>query len=265
LANKFSNDLPSMAPDRDQVEAYKNKRTVATPAAAGNQTQAENYRPSPEQPQATKGGNTLLALFMIVVAGAAGYSSWWFYQADLKTQAFIKASEMRIVELEKQLSVTGEEMGESTGAMKVRLEKLTKRSEELWIQMDKLWASAWRKNQADIATLNSKVIVQTGKVTKQVKDSTANSLKLKAMGQQQTETEFSLGVLTEQLQSVQNLKAQLTEIENSLATIQSTNLNADKQQIAMASSYTELNTNVKRLIKRLEYLEAKLGTTSATN
>jgi chromosome segregation ATPase len=257
-----------MAPDRDQVEAYKNKRTVATPTTpttAGNQSQAENYRPSSEQPQKTTGSNTLLAIFLVVVSGAVGFSTWWFYQNDIKTQAFIKASEMRIVELEKQLSVTGEEMGESTGAMKVRLEKLTIRSEELWIQMDKLWASAWRKNQADIATLNSKVVVQAGKVTKQVKDSTVNSLKLKAMGQQQTETEFSLGVLTEQLQSVQNLKTQLTEIENSLATIQSKNLNADKHQIAMASSYTELNTTVKRLIKRLEYLESKLGTTSATN
>lgn len=254
-----------MTPDRDQVEAYKNKRTVATNAAAGNQSQAENYRPAPEQPPATKGGNTLLALFMIVVTGAAGYSSWWFYQNDLKTQAFIKSSELRIVELENQLSVTGEEMGESTGAMKVRLEKLTIRTEELWGQMDKLWASAWRKNQADIATLNSKVVVQTGKVTKQVKENAANSVKLKAMSQQQTETEFSLGVLTEQLQAVQSLKNQLTNIENSLATIKSKNLNGDKQQIEMGSNYTELNSTVKRLVKRLEYLESKLGTTSTTN
>jgi uncharacterized protein HemX len=89
LANKFSNDLPSMAPDRDQVEAYKNKRTVTTPPTAGNQSHAENYRPSAQPPQSTKGGNTLLAIFMIVVAGAAGFSSWWFYQAHLKTQAII--------------------------------------------------------------------------------------------------------------------------------------------------------------------------------
>jgi chromosome segregation ATPase len=156
-------------------------------------------------------------------------------------------------------------MGESTGAMKVRLEKLTKRSEELWGQMDKLWASAWRRNQADIATLNSKVVVQSGKITKQGKESAANSVKLKAVSQQQTETEFSLGVLTEQLQSVQNLKTQLSEIENTIATIQSKSLNGDKQQIEMASSYTELNTIIKRLAQRLEYLESRLGTSATTN
>jgi len=254
-----------MTPDRDQVEAYKNKRTVSPTAGAGNQSQADNYRPAPEQPERSTRSNVLLTIFMIVVAGAASIASWWFYQNDIKTQAIIKDSELRIVELEKQLSVTGEEMGESTGAMKVRLEKLTKRTEELWVQMDKLWASAWRKNQADIETLNSTINVQTGKVATQGKESAANSAKLKAVTQQQTETDFSLGVLTVQIQSVQNLKAQLTEIENSLASIQSKTLSSDKQQIQMAANYTGLNTTVKQLVKRLEYLESRLGTSSTTN
>jgi len=252
-----------MAPDRDQVEAFKSTRTSSPPTSGKVPTSERSYQTT-EQPKGSN-GNVFVTLVVLLLTAVVGVGSWWLYQNNQKTQAVIKVSELRILELEKQLSVTGEEMGESAGAMKVRLEKLTQRTEDLWVQMDKLWASAWRRNQADIATLNTKIKTQTAKLANQTKKASANSSLLKSVNQQQTETEFSLGVLTEQMQASQNIKTQLTKIQSSLSSLQSKSLADDKQQIVMASNFTELNATVRKLLKRIESLEVQLNDSPVTN
>ena len=86
-----------------------------------------------------------------IIALAAG--SYGLYQQNQATKAQLFASEQRIAELERTLSATGEEMGESAGAMRAKLSELTEKTDELWSQMDKLWASAWRRNQSEIKEL----------------------------------------------------------------------------------------------------------------
>ena len=66
-------------------------------------------------------------------------------------------AEQRILQLENKLSATGEEIGESTVALQVKVTELTNKTNELWEQMDKLWASAWRRNQQEIADLGDRV------------------------------------------------------------------------------------------------------------
>jgi len=72
-----------------------------------------------------------------------------------KVQA--EKAEERIAQLENKLSATGEEIGESTVALQVKVTELSNKSAELWEQMDKLWASAWRRNQKEIADLGDRV------------------------------------------------------------------------------------------------------------
>ncbi len=248
LSNKFTNDLPSMTPDKDQLDSYKNIRAKAS---------RRTPPPTPENPALNKPAKSSgMSIFITMLAfSLIGAGGWWLYQQDMVNQSLIAASERRIQELEKQLSVTGEEMGESTVAMKIRLEKLTIKTEELWVQMDKLWSSAWRKNQADIEKLNIQSKVQAGLITKQSKQSKTTADTLAKISQKQTEMDFSVGILSEQIQSAGTLKGQLDELQNSLATLQSKMLSGDQQQIELASSITQLKKTQQLLLKHIKRLQ----------
>ena len=254
MTNKFTDDLPSMTPDKDQLDSYKNIRAKAS---------RRSPTPTPENPALNKPPKSssmsiFITMLTFTLIGAGG---WWFYQQDMQNQKLIAASEYRIQELEKQLSVTGEEMGESTVVMKVRLEKLTAKTEDLWVQMDKLWASAWRRNQADIEKLNTQSKVQAGLISKQSTHSKTTVDTLRKISQKQTEMDFSVGILSEQIQSAEMLKGQLDELQNSLATLQSKMLSSDQQQIELASSLSQLKKTQQLLLKHIKRLQG--GSTSS--
>lgn len=116
--------------------------------------------PSPSSPQPSSSGMTVFALLLALVAsGAAGYLFW---QGQQQIMA-LSAAEQRITDLENRLSATGEEMGNSTVALQVKVTELSNRADALWEQMDKLWASAWRRNQKDIQDLEALVNKQASK------------------------------------------------------------------------------------------------------
>lgn len=245
MVNKFTDDLPSMTPDKDQLDTYKNIRAKASRRSASPTPD----NPALNNPPKSSGLSIFITMLIFSLIGAGG---WWFYQQDIQSQKLIATSELRIQELEKQLSVTGEEMGESTVVMKVRLEKLSIKTEELWVQMDKLWSSAWRKNQADIEKLNTLSKVQAGLIAKQGKTTTDT---LKMINQKQTEMDFSVGILSEQMQSTEMLKGQLDELQNSLATLQSKMLSGEQQKIEVASSISQLKKTQQLLLKHIKRLE----------
>lgn len=250
MPNRINNDLPSLAPDRDQVEAYKKTRTSTDSKAAK----------TPSQPQSQ--GSGWISFFIFIILAAGSFGGWWFYQQDLQTQAQLQAADSRIRELERLLSATGEEMGESAGAMKARLEALTVKTEDLWKQMDKLWASAWRRNQADIAKLTSLGEIHSDKLSKFEKQATTNSTSVKASNQKITDMEFNVGILSEQVLNAQKLNSEIEQLKNSIATLQSKTLGEDKQQIELAGQVSQLDTTQKILLQRLKLLESKLSNPS---
>lgn len=65
----------------------------------------------------------------------------------------------RISKLENSLSSTGESMTQSSVVMQIRLKEIEKSTMELTNQMDKLWASAWRRNQTQIAAHGKQIEV----------------------------------------------------------------------------------------------------------
>ena len=254
MSIKNDHELPSLTPDRDQVERFKSSHSIADAKAkvkAGSKDSIE--------PQNIKLQRSEWRVFTTLLIFSLGsFGGWWFYQQDLQTQAIVEASERRILELEKQLSVTGEELGESAGDMKARLTVLTKKTEELWTEMDKLWASAWRRNQAEIADLAKESKTTAANLSKQTAIA-ADSLK--AMNQKLTDNDFTIGILTEQVQAAQKLKSQLDEIKNSFASLQTKSLTKDKQQIDLAISLTQLKNEQQLLIERIKRLESRLAIT----
>jgi chromosome segregation ATPase len=96
------------------------------------------------------GGSGLATRLVIVVAlvVAAVATAWaWQLQQELDAGKPVMAGyEDRISDLEDRLSDTDEGMNQSAAAVAVRVK-------ELYSEVDKLWASAWRTNKAKIAAL----------------------------------------------------------------------------------------------------------------
>jgi chromosome segregation ATPase len=125
--------------------------------------------------EAKSAKNTSIALVVAVVACAI---SGYLFSANIQNQSLLEENEIRIKSLEDRLSATGEEIGNSTIELKVKVGELSARSEELWGQMDKLWASAWRRNQQEIKTLaaNFKNLQQdTNRIVKELDTKVSNN------------------------------------------------------------------------------------------
>ncbi|WP_241652119.1 hypothetical protein [Pseudoalteromonas phenolica] len=143
MSKRIEPELPNIMPDLDQVKDFKQSQAPSNhKATAFDKSETVNQQPA-------KSNNAALWLCIVSIIGfsVGGYT---LHQQNIKTQAKLFASEQRIVELERALSATGEEMGESAGAIKAKLNAISERTDELWTQMDKLWASAWRRNQSEI-------------------------------------------------------------------------------------------------------------------
>jgi hypothetical protein len=250
--------MPSITPDRDQVEAFKSTRTH-TPSSSSTVSKVPVKTTADTQPIKQTSSSTLskLSTFLIylLIAGA-GY---WVYLQDIKTTAIINSAEQRIAGLERQLSATGEEMGESAVEMKVRIETLGKTSDKLWLEMDKLWASAWRKNQSQIKKLQKETKSLTNLSTTQRQSVTTTLATIKDLSDKQVATEFSIDALKEQLKSSQLITEKIDTLSLALSSIDSDSQRRDSQQISLASRVTKLSEQNKQLLIQVKALEKKLA------
>lgn len=246
--------LPSITPDKDQIDSFQTKRTTA-PSSISN----TNNNPTPVQ----KVSSPALTLFLILAYASLAGASWWFYQENIALKDLVDKSEVRISQLEDQLSATGEEMGESTVALRVKLEAMTEKTNKLWNEMDKLWASAWRRNQSEIKELNSFRIKQQNLDKKQNNQLTQLNSSIKDVESKQTEAEFNVNALNEQLSAASSLKAQLSQLNADLTSLQQKSQGRDSQQLEVATSVSELDMTLNLLIERIEKLETSNKNTSS--
>lgn len=145
--NSRNDDFPTIRLDDEDRRDYHKKQQVNKPGGP-----KAPPPPKPAKGAKSSGGGWVVFNFILLLSagGALGYFS---YESQLK----LEAAEARIANLENKLSATGEEIGESSVALQVKVTELGNRTNELWEQMDKLWASAWRRNQKEIAELADKV------------------------------------------------------------------------------------------------------------
>lgn len=259
LTKQIDHNMPSITPDKDQVEAFKNTRAYsAVPPSSVDNTLV---KPKVEKPQ--KNVSTSLSTFSkfstFLIYLLLGVAAYWIYQQDIKTHAIIASAEQRIMGLERQLSATGEEMGESTIEMKVRLETLGKTSDKLWDEMDKLWASAWRKNQSQIKALQRDSKSLTDISLAQRKQVTSTLATIEEINDKQVATEYSIDAVKEQLKNSEKLTEQIKTLSLELSAIESNSQRRDKQQISLASRVTQLSEQNKQLLLQVKNLERTLS------
>jgi hypothetical protein len=242
--------MPSIKLDKDQVETFKNTRTKSTnPVSSGVEPSVQTSLTTTTEAKSTS-SSVLSKLSTFLIYSLMASAGYWAYQQNINTTALLTSSENRIADLERQLSATGEEMGESAVEMKVRIETLGKTSDKLWEEMDKLWASAWRRNQSQIKTLQKDNKLLTDLSVTQAKTVAATNATINDVNNKQVATEFSIDALKEKLtENIKNLSLELSAIE-------SNSQRRDKQQIALASRVTQLSEQNKKLLLKVESLEA---------
>jgi len=259
LTKQIDHNMPSITPDRDQVESFKNTRTH--PPASASSADNGSTIPTVERPKIkqSSSSSTLSKLSTLLLYSLIGGAAFWVYQQDQKTNAIISLAEQRIAGLERQLSATGEEMGESAVEMKVRIETLGKTSDKLWEEMDKLWASAWRKNQSQIKSLQKSNKSLTSLSSTQRQSVTSTLASIKEINDKQVAAEFSIDALKEQLKSSEQLTEQIKGLSLELSAIESNSQRRDTQQISLASRVTKLSEQNKLLLTQIKNLETKLA------
>jgi chromosome segregation ATPase len=259
LTKRVEPEFPSITPDIDQVESFKNTRTHANSNAKGG----ANTNVSSAETNSKQGNPVWLILLTLIIALTLGLSITWFYQEHSKSQELMLQYQQRITVLEQQLSATGEEMGESTVAMKVRLETLTDKSEKLWQEMDKLWASAWRRNQSDIKTLRSTSVKHQQKTSDSIEKLSTTLTAIDQLKEKITASDLKINALGDNLNTLNVINAELDKLKSELSSLTQQSFGRDNQQIEIASSVNELDTLIQLLVERIESLELKLAVSNA--
>ena len=157
------------------------------------------------------------------------------------------------------MSATGEEIGESTVALKVKLEAISEKTELLLTEMDKLWASAWRRNQTEIKALNAQSQKLVQQQTKNTASVNQQSNDINVLADKVTATEFSINAVTEQMIAANTLKDEIKKLSTALNTLDADAKSRDKQQMFTATSINEFDTSLRLLIERIERIEAKIS------
>lgn len=154
MANNSKNDdFPTIRLDEEDRRDYQAKKQ-ATPSKAPAQSSLSSTHSASQTPSS---GNGLWITFVALIALVACGGCYYLYTLLEQQKTVALEADKRIMQLENKLSATGEEIGESTVALQVKVTELTNKTAELWEQMDKLWASAWRRNQKEIADMGDRI------------------------------------------------------------------------------------------------------------
>ena len=154
MANNSKNDdFPTIRLDEEDRRDYQAKKQ-ATPSKAPAQSTLSSATSISQTPSS---GNGLWITFVALIAIVGCGGCYYLYTLLEQQKVVALEADKRIMQLENKLSATGEEIGESTVALQVKVTELTNKTAELWEQMDKLWASAWRRNQKEIADMGDRI------------------------------------------------------------------------------------------------------------
>ena len=239
MANDPLDDMPKIRLEKDDLESFHRTRAQAT-------NKSSKKGSVPDEPSAASNSPSWFAFLflLIIIVGAAGY--WSLEQYKVLQQA-----QGRIADLESRLSATGEDMDQSAAALQIKVSELSTKTEHLWSEMDKLWASAWRRNQSEIGDLNKTVVA-----LKAASEKSAKSLSSDA-----ADNNTSIGIIKEQLENQANLLKQLndnfSQVNNVDADFEQQLASLREKLISTALANNNLTNQIDDLRKRIIAAEKK--------
>lgn len=217
--------------DRDSFQRNRASQSAAT-VTAGDVATAP--------PPAKSSGGILFFLFLIAVGGYG--VSYWLYMENQKTLQQLSVADERIYQLERKISATGEESEQSVVALRVQVNELKDKSDVLWQEMDKLWASAWRRNQTEIKELS----VQLKRDVKIQQDS------LNALQSDISDSNNNMSVIQEQVNQ-QLTRAQ--ELNTSIDSVVRSRAETKQTVQEMGDQVATVALRIEALVERIDELE----------
>ena len=253
MTNPLDNDeLPQITLDEEDRRGRAKTSTAKVANSKNNSSQR-----NPGNSQVSNSGGKGLATFAVLIALASvGAAGWLFQQLQIQVERANSAEE-RIAGLESKLSATGEEIGDTTVALQIKVTELSNKSNELWEQMDKLWASAWRRNQKDITDLTSKVEDQLASLNNNISAVTSS-------------TNINTSSVADARSQVENLTSEVlslnVQLERAAATDASTRRdlqNTTEKLSLLEQRNADLVTQTKQLENEIRTIATKLATAGA--
>ena len=228
-------DIPNIRLDKDDLDTFHRTRAQSTKNGSNNSPQPDDTQSSSNSPS----WFSFLFLLLLIIGGA---SYWSFEQYKVMQHA-----QSRIAELENRLSATGEDMDQSAAALQVKVSELSKKTAELWEQMDKLWASAWRRNQTEISALNKTVASLESTSAKSGKKLTTSI----------ADNQTTIALLQEQIENQSSLIKQLNQ---QFDAVNKTDTNVEQQLASLREKLISTALANNNLINRIDDLADKVTT-----
>ncbi|WP_166425025.1 hypothetical protein [Paraglaciecola sp. 20A4] len=208
--DNIKDEMPSMVLDKDDLDSYRRTRGTTSTKESTSSTKPT---PPPERKTKNSGPSWVALIFIILLLGAGiGYTAYTIEQQKL----VIVEAQKRIADLENRLSATGEEMDQSAVALQVKVGELSAKTQDLWEQMDKLWASAWRRNQSEIKDLEVSMKSQKSALEQSIQ----------AVKGETDVNATTVGLLQEQLDSTNKTTNRLSQL---LSKVEQTGIDSEQQ------------------------------------
>ncbi len=188
--------IPPIVPARDEV--------VARTRSGGKRKKSARK----------SGGSTGLwaRLFIVVSLVVAAVACAWAWQLQQQLQVAERNLQdygERIADLEDRLSDTDEGVNQSSAAMAVKIK-------ELYSEVDKLWASAWRKNKAKLADLEKVSGRHSSQLATLGNTDETYSAQLKSLAADMQKLKAVAGDLERLVESAQASESQLEKLGDDL-------------------------------------------------
>lgn len=235
-------DIPRIIPQRDDDAVYRRQR----PEPGDSRKKVKPAKPAGE---ASGGGLwRIVAALGVLLALGAGAAAAYLYQQTQQLEAVLAQSNQRIADLEGRLSSTDDSVNQSSAAMQVKIK-------ELGSEVDKLWASAWRKNSARLDELDGALKKATAGADATRKDLAAVKTAQSRIEKQQ-DVNKGLAISVEALKERQNShESAIGRLNGSVNTL----TNAQRAQEARLKETEQwVKSNIefrKQVTKRLTRLE----------
>ncbi|WP_339768562.1 hypothetical protein [uncultured Paraglaciecola sp.] len=234
--DNIKDEMPSMVLDKDDLDSYRRTRGTTTTKESTSSTKPT---PPPERKVKNSGPSWVALIFIILLLGAGiGYTAYTIEQQKL----VIVEAQKRIGDLENRLSATGEEMDQSAVALQVKVGELSAKTQDLWEQMDKLWASAWRRNQSEIKDLEVSLKSQKSALEQSIR----------AVKGETDVNATTVGLLQEQLDSTNKTTNRLSQLVNK---VEQTGIDSEQQLASLREKLMSTALASNGLTGRLVELE----------
>jgi hypothetical protein len=235
-------DIPLIVPTRDDDEpAHRRPRSEAPAAARAGRTEQASA-PAPG------GSSRYVAILALLLALATAAVAGLLYQQTVRLDAALGQANLRIADLEGKLSVTGDNVSQSSAAMQIKIKELAG-------EVDKLWASAWRKNDGRLTELESGMKKAAGSYVaqqKQLTTATADISSLKEQVGQATAVAATVDTLKQQQAGLQDSIGRVSSTVNTVSNTQRAQESRIKETEQWVQSTIEFRKQVTQRLTRLE-------------